>query len=121
MVTTAPTRPWTSAEVCALAGVSYRQLDVWARNGWLHPDRHGTADADYQPTSGYPRAWHWPEVVKACALAGMVRAGISHAKAAELVAAGMTAELATRPLSELVDDLPPDSRDHAIVIRAAGP
>jgi hypothetical protein len=120
MVITAPTRPWTSAEVCWLAGVSYRQLNVWCMRGYLQPKRRDMREGSNYGT-GNPRVWTWPEVVKACALAGMVRAGISHAKAAELVAAGMTAELVTRPLAELVDGLPPDCRDHAIVIRAAGP
>ena len=27
----------TSAEVCRLAGCSYRQLDYWCRNGWISP------------------------------------------------------------------------------------
>ena len=84
-------RPWTSTEVCWFADISYRQLNFWVVNRYLTPDNP-------HPGSGHDRHWPEHEVVKACALAAMVRDGISHAKAAQLVADGQRAVLLVEPL-----------------------
>jgi DNA-binding transcriptional MerR regulator len=36
----------SSPDVCASAGVTYRQLDHWARTGWLHPGGGGGTGRD---------------------------------------------------------------------------
>lgn len=46
----------SSDELCDLAGVSYRQLDYWARLGVLQPMGHAT------PGSGFVRRWSAAEV-----------------------------------------------------------
>lgn len=82
---------FTTQEVCYLADISYRMADLWVTNGYLSPDYA-------RPGSGHPRIWPEDEVVKAVALATMVRAGISHAKAAQLIADGQRATLLVEPL-----------------------
>ena len=118
MVTTT-TRNFSTLAVCKLAGVSFLQLDYWARMGYLQPTRVHP-DPPYGDTQGNWRVWSTMEAAKACALAGMLRAGITHAKAVELIKEGRTATLATRDLRDsIVDDLPPDSRPD-VVVRGTG-
>ena len=108
MVTTTTTRTFTSDEVCALAHISYRQLDWWVRMGYLAPDHKGG--------TGNPRHWTPLEAARAVALAGMIRAGITFPRAVGLVRDGKVATLVTRDLREaIIDDLPPNSRPDVIV------
>lgn len=58
-----------SVEVAAEAGITYRQLDYWTRNGWLH------ADVD-RPGSGITRDWPLPEIAIARLMGRMTRAGL---------------------------------------------
>lgn len=92
-MTTTAIRPrlWTSTEVCWFAGISYRQLHLWVVKGYLTPDNP-------HPGSGHDRRWPEHEVVKAVAMANMVWDGISHAKAAQLVADSQRATLLIEPL-----------------------
>lgn len=65
-----------SADLCARTGVTYRQLDHWARKGYLGAtaqDTHG---------SGNARDWTLPEAAKVERMALLVRAGMSPASAA---------------------------------------
>lgn len=97
-MTLATTRTFTSAEVCQLAGITYKQIHHWTVRGFLDPDQ--AHDLDGNSGSGYSRAWTEHEAIRAREMAAMVRAGISHAKAAELVRAGKTAALLIVPLPE---------------------
>lgn len=45
----------SSSDVCRLAGITYRQLDLWTRKGLIEPEIPS-------PGSGYFRRWH-PRVV----------------------------------------------------------
>lgn len=53
-----------SQELADAAGVTYRQLDYWVRNGTLTPTVESTG-------SGRPRAWD-PDMVGVVALLGLV-------------------------------------------------
>lgn len=110
MTTKTEPRMLTSDQVCDLAGISYRQLDYWSRYaGYIS----ATPPA---PGSGHPRRWTAMEAAKVIALAGMLRAGISHAKAVELISEGRTAKLVSRPLREaIIDDLPPTVEPDLVV------
>jgi hypothetical protein len=55
-------------------GITYRMLDYWARQGWLHPESRG---------SGYPRAWPQAELDIARRMGALVRSGLTVAAAAE--------------------------------------
>jgi DNA-binding transcriptional MerR regulator len=92
----------TSDQVCDLAGISFRQLNYWASQGYLSPAPRAN------PGSGHRRRWTPLQAYKAVALAGMLRDGITHDKAVELIRAGRAARLVSRPLREaIIDDLPP--------------
>jgi hypothetical protein len=91
-VAEAQQRTLSSPEVCELASCSYRQLDYWTRLGYLHPDHRGG--------TGYDRAWSQAEAVNVCAMAAMVRAGLTPSAAARYVARGQMVELVTRPLPD---------------------
>jgi WhiB family redox-sensing transcriptional regulator len=60
-------------------GITYRMLDYWARQGWLHPESRGT---------GYPRAWPQAELDIARRMGGLVRSGLTVAAAAEVARHG---------------------------------
>jgi DNA-binding transcriptional MerR regulator len=100
-MTTQVARTFTSAEVCKLAHLTYRQLDYAVRHDVLSPGR------DHDPAPGWPdhgsgnyRRWTEADAIKAVELSRMLRAGISWARAAELLAAGYTATLQVTPLPE---------------------
>lgn len=82
MTTTQPTRQYTSAEVIALTGCTYRQLDYWARLGLLTDTAHG---------SGSSRRFTFADVE---AIYNAVR----------LIRVGFTAQAAVRIATALVDD-----------------
>lgn len=49
---------YSSAQVCQLAGVTYRQLDYWTRQGLIHPTIPARG-------SGSKRRWTWDDVERA--------------------------------------------------------
>lgn len=57
--------------------VTYRQLDHWARRGFLHPEMDGDG-------SGYPRTWSADELRVAERMARLRRAGLDLEIAADL-------------------------------------
>jgi len=50
-----------------MAGVSYRQLDYWLREGYVHPEM------DVNPGSGRPRRWAPADVDRLIAVAQKLR------------------------------------------------
>lgn len=73
MTTTAPETSTVAApEVCALAGISYRQLDFWLRAGHIKRD----VGVPVQPGSGHPRQFSEREVQQFVILAWLVRCGV---------------------------------------------
>lgn len=58
---------YSSRSVCKIAGCTYRQLDTWARHGWVTPD---IADAD---GSGTARRWSPARVRDVALLAALMR------------------------------------------------
>jgi hypothetical protein len=59
------------------AGITYRQLDLWTRRGWVIPSREGEGEGP-----GYRRIWSEPERRIVRVMARLVRAGIGPAAAA---------------------------------------
>ncbi len=76
-----PTTPFP-INASGAAGLSYRQLDYWARQGYLHPERDGDG-------SGHARQWSPEELAVAETMARLVAAGIPPATAVR-VARGET-------------------------------
>lgn len=70
-------------EFRSLAGITYRQLDTWTSNGYLHaiPRRRGEG-------SGVPRLWKMEELVVAQRIKRLLDAGVVLSKAAEIARAG---------------------------------
>lgn len=68
----------TSADLCTHAGITYRQLDHWARQGYLGER------AQRNTGSGYERHWTGTEATKVRRMALLVRAGVGPAAAAVL-------------------------------------
>jgi hypothetical protein len=60
----------TSAQVCELANITYRQLDYWTRQRWVHTTRTSA------PGSGTPRYFTESEVKRVVLMAKMVEAGV---------------------------------------------
>ena len=77
--------PVTSAEVCAAAGITYRQLDFWVRSGYVQCDRSGTPRRGGPQGSGCLRVWTGRQAAKVICLAGLVADGYKPDRAAELV------------------------------------
>jgi DNA-binding transcriptional MerR regulator len=72
----------SAAHVCALAGITYRNLDYWLRRGFIdldpeHPDPTGRG-------SGYPRRFTPQEADRFVLLARLVRAGFRVETAADV-------------------------------------
>lgn len=65
-----------STEAADLAGVSYRQLDLWCRRGWIVASRKGTG-------SGKPRDIDEGELRVLQTLARLVEAGVRPEVAAQ--------------------------------------
>lgn len=70
---------YRAPEVCRLAGITYRQLDYWARNGSLKPS---IRDCD---GSGTQRLYSSDDVKKAQVLAELLNLGIRHRDVARLL------------------------------------
>lgn len=66
--------------LCERIGVTFRQLDFWARSGWLRPQRQASR---YGRTgSGRPRLWDAAEIEIARRMGILTRAGIPPSRAA---------------------------------------
>jgi MerR HTH family regulatory protein len=65
---TATTKIYSSSEVQSRAGITYRQLDHWARIGHVQPTGVG---------SGTRRQWSYIEMRTAVLLARLVKSGIT--------------------------------------------
>lgn len=83
----------TSAQVCGRAGITYRQLDWWTREGLVAPSGLAPDPADGRseatPGSGYARVWAPDEVEVIERMARLVNAGLRPATAA-VAARGVT-------------------------------
>ncbi len=82
-------------QVCALIGITYRQLDYWARTGLLRPS---IADAR---GSGTQRLYSYTDVVELKVIKQLLDAGISlqrARRAVECLRDGLGADLATSNL-----------------------
>jgi hypothetical protein len=75
----------TSNDLCTHAGISYRQLDHWARKGYL-----GHA-AQAHVGTGYTRDWTYTETAKVERMALLVKAGMGPAAAARIADTDQTA------------------------------
>jgi DNA-binding transcriptional MerR regulator len=62
----------TTAEVCAAASVTYRQIDFWVRCGYIP-----AVDRLASVGSGKPRRWTQDEATFVAQLGQLVRAGIN--------------------------------------------
>lgn len=75
-------------DVCDKAGITYRQLDYWTSNGWLHVRGcTGTAHDKrpcYELGSGNERDFIAAEVDVACRMGALVRAHIKPEFAAQV-------------------------------------
>jgi MerR HTH family regulatory protein len=83
---TTATRPATlsSAEVCRQTGISYRQLDVWCRRGYLDPE-NVTKDGKWPVEPGVPgwgRRFPQAELDIARTMARLVLLGVTAQRAA---------------------------------------
>ena len=75
-----PTAHVQAAEVCHRAGVSYRQLDYWARRGFIPNTGKG---------SGVPRQFTVEDVDYITTFAKLVHAGLGHDKVHEIMKLGL--------------------------------
>lgn len=57
--------------VCEIAGITYRQLDYWARTGLLVPSARAAAG------SGTQRGYTDDDILRACVIATLLDAGFS--------------------------------------------
>jgi predicted site-specific integrase-resolvase len=72
---------YSAAEVCAKVGVSYRQLDYWLRAGLVPGDNaHG---------SGSARRFTEEDVAYITTFTHMIRAGLRHIRALEVMKLGL--------------------------------
>lgn len=69
----------TLAEMLAASRATYRQLDYWVRQGWLHPDV-----AHDQSGAGYARQWTPVERDVASLMVRLIESGILTAVAARI-------------------------------------
>lgn len=63
-------------------GATYRQLDYWARKGYLRPSQPGKREDDYG--SGFARRWTDEEIRVAALMARLANAGLPPALAARI-------------------------------------
>jgi len=91
----APVDGFRGPQVCTLVGISYRQLDYWARTGLLRPS---IADAR---GSGTQRVYSYTDVLELKVIKQLLDAGISlqrARRAVECLRAGLGAEVASANL-----------------------
>jgi len=92
---TAPVDGFRGPQVCGLVGISYRQLDYWARTGLLRPS---IADAK---GSGTQRLYSYTDVLELKVIKQLLDAGISlqrARRAVECLRDGLGADLAAANL-----------------------
>lgn len=65
---------FTAADVCGVAGISYRNLDYWLRS--KHVDLEEDHERLRTPGSGYPRRFTLIEMQRFTVLGRLVRAGL---------------------------------------------
>jgi DNA-binding transcriptional MerR regulator len=90
-----PIEGFRGPQVCALVGITYRQLDYWARTGLLRPS---IADAR---GSGTQRLYSYTDVLELKVIKQLLDAGISlqrARRAVECLRAGLGADLASANL-----------------------
>lgn len=90
-----PTEGFRGPQVCSLVGITYRQLDYWARTGLLRPS---IADAR---GSGTQRLYSYTDVLELKVIKQLLDAGISlqrARRAVECLRAGLGADLASANL-----------------------
>jgi hypothetical protein len=73
--------PACSKHLEAEMGITYRQLDYWARQGWLKPERRVNHQGSTEGT-GAKRAWPTAEVDIARRMGWLTRSGLDTASAA---------------------------------------
>lgn len=91
----APQTGFRGPQVCSLVGITYRQLDYWARTGLLRPS---IADAR---GSGTQRLYAYTDVLELKVIKQLLDAGISlqrARRAVECLRAGLGADLASANL-----------------------
>jgi DNA-binding transcriptional MerR regulator len=62
-------RSFTAQDVCAVAGITYRQLDYWTRTGLVHASGHATTG------HGDARWYRDTDVLRICVIAEMLKVG----------------------------------------------
>lgn len=75
----------TSADIMYESGITYRQLDFWARAGYLRPDREWRGR---RLGSGSARSWPKTELEVARTMGRLTRAGIPASLAASIARSG---------------------------------
>jgi DNA-binding transcriptional MerR regulator len=85
---------YTGPQVCAITGITYRQLDYWARTGLLHPSITGG------PGSGSQRRYSYTDLVQLKVIQRLLDSGVSLESARRAVEALRSAgeDLATANL-----------------------
>lgn len=68
-------------EILRRTGISYRQLDHWTRQGYLHPETPAKG-------CGTRREWTNDEIQVAARMAELVRAGLTRKAAADVARKG---------------------------------
>jgi hypothetical protein len=72
----------TSMEMVTCAGITYRQLDNWTRQGWLRSDERP------KPKTGYPRSYPESELDVAFRMGQLTKAGLIASTAAKVARSG---------------------------------
>ena len=85
----------TGPDLARHAGITYRQVDLWTRAGYLMPV------GDAEPGTGHYRDYSWAEVRVAAWMARLVAAGFAPAAAARMARGDKQARMAA--LSALTD------------------
>lgn len=101
--------PFTSADVCKLAGCTYRQLDYWVRTELVTPCLRLTGTG-----SGRQREWDLEAVLEVVVIARLARAGVDITVLRDAniieVATQLIADL--NDVLELIGILDDDNRHH---------
>jgi len=83
--TTSAVRALSAAEQ---AGITYRQLDHWTRQGWIKAEPRIARRLDWPPGSGHPRSYPQVEVEIAGRMGRLVKAGVTARVAAQVARRG---------------------------------
>jgi DNA-binding transcriptional MerR regulator len=79
MTITIETEGFSGTQVCALVGITYRQLDYWARTGLLEPSLASARG------SGTKRRYSYHDVLELKVIAQLLEAGLSLQRARQAV------------------------------------